>query len=227
MLASLDPTTPLTFPLRVAFAGAPAVPAAIMRVETPWLGGAGWEELLPAVTPIGTDRDVRLFRCDDLLLGCAQESFVASELAAGTRSLYERILGVTRGRYLCRIWNYVPEINTLTAGLENYHEFCQGRWLAFEAALGGEFQPQLPAASAVGYNARHIKVIFVAGETPPVHFENPEQVPAYLYPAEHGPRAIDVTPGRSSPARPPSKVIRPSRPANSMHNSSARSIICD
>jgi enamine deaminase RidA (YjgF/YER057c/UK114 family) len=114
---------------------------------------------------------------------------MASELAERTQSLYRRVLDATRGRHLYRIWNYVPQINSYTAGLENYRAFCQGRSLAFEASFGGEFQPQLPAASAVGYDAAQLKVIFVAGETPPVHCENPEQVPAYLYPPEHGPRA--------------------------------------
>jgi chorismate lyase / 3-hydroxybenzoate synthase len=55
--------------------------------------------------------------------------------------------------------------------------------------LGGGFQPQLPAASAVGCQGSQLEVIFVAGKTAPTHFENPEQVPAYFYPIEHGPRA--------------------------------------
>jgi enamine deaminase RidA (YjgF/YER057c/UK114 family) len=189
MLASFDPTTPLTLSLRVAFSGAPAQSAAAMRVETPWLGGAACEELFPTATSIGSQHGIRLFRCNTLLLGCAQEPFFASELAERTQSLYRRVLDATSGRHLYRIWNYVPQINSSTAGLENYRAFCQGRSLAFEASFGGEFQPQLPAASAVGCDAAQLKVIFVAGETPPVHCENPEQVPAYLYPPEHGPRA--------------------------------------
>jgi hypothetical protein len=55
--------------------------------------------------------------------------------------------------------------------------------------LGGEFQPRLPAASAVGCEGDRIDVIFAAGDAAPNHFENPEQVPAYCYPIEHGPRA--------------------------------------
>jgi hypothetical protein len=61
--------------------------------------------------------------------------------------------------------------------------------LAFEAILGAGFQPRLPAASAVGSRGSDIDVIFAAGEIAPTHFENPEQVPAYHYPLEHGPRA--------------------------------------
>ena len=188
MLASFAATTQLPVPLRVAFTGTPVEQEAIVQVDTPWLGGAMTEELFGSVTPIGLERDVRLFRSGRMLLGCAHEPFVARELAARTQSLYQRILSVTRGRHLYRIWNYVPEINAQCDGLENYRAFCQGRSLAFEATLGGEFQPRLPAASAVGCQGRQVKVIFAAGDIAPVHFENPEQVPAYLYPVEHGPR---------------------------------------
>src|SRR5215207_7623292 len=61
--------------------------------------------------------------------------------------------------------------------------------MVFEGMLGGDFRPQLPAASAVGCSGTRLEVIFVAGETAPTHFENPEQIPAYHYPVEHGPRA--------------------------------------
>jgi chorismate lyase/3-hydroxybenzoate synthase len=189
MLASIDPTPPVPFPLRIAFAGTPPAPDAVVRLLTPWLGGATTEELFEGVTPLGTEQGVRLFRCGRWLLGHAHEPFVGRELAARTESLYRRILAVTRGLHLYRIWNYVPEINVESNGLENYRAFCQGRSLAFEEILGGEFQPRLPAASAVGCIGNRIELIFAAGETVPAHFENPEQVPAYHYPAEHGPRS--------------------------------------
>jgi chorismate lyase / 3-hydroxybenzoate synthase len=83
----------------------------------------------------------------------------------------------------------VPRINEHTAGLEHYRAFCKGRSLAFEAAFGAGFEQQLPAASAVGSDGGTIEVVFAAGEKEPQHVENPEQVPAYLYPAEHGPRS--------------------------------------
>jgi enamine deaminase RidA (YjgF/YER057c/UK114 family) len=189
MLASIDPTTQGPFPLRVAFAGGPKQSDAIVRLGTPWLGGAGTEELFHSVTPAGTERGVQLFRSGDWLIGHAHEPFVAPELAARTESLYRRILALTRGQHLYRIWNYVPEINADTNGLENYRAFCQGRSLAFERLHGDKFQPRLPAASAVGCSGNRIEMIFVAGETAPTHFENPEQIPAYHYPVEHGPRA--------------------------------------
>jgi hypothetical protein len=188
MLGSIA-VTRLPVPLRVAFANAPGDPGVIARLDVPWLDGARIEEVFPAVRPIGLDQGVRLFQSGSLLLGHAHEPFVAKELAVRTESLYRRILRATAGQHLYRIWNYVPQINAHTAGMENYRAFCQGRSLAFEATLGGAFQPQLPAASAVGCRGTRLDAIFVAGAAAPVHFENPEQVPAYLYPVEHGPRA--------------------------------------
>ena len=189
MLASIDPTTPVPSPLRIAFAGAPTPAGAIVRVLTPWLGGAATEELFEEVAPLGTEQGVQLFRCGRWLLGHAHEPFIGGELAARTDSLYRRVLAVTRGRHLYRIWNYLPEINAASNGLENYRAFCQGRSLAFEGILGGAFQPRLPAASAVGCVGDRIELIFAAGESTPTHFENPEQIPAYHYPVEHGPRS--------------------------------------
>ena len=112
------------------------------------------------------------------------------------------MLAACEGRHLFRIWNYVPRINALTDGFENYRAFCMGRSLAFETKFGPTFQSVLPAASAVGSHGEHLDVIFVAGETAPQHFENPVQVPAYLYPVQHGPRPPSfarATVGRDGP----------------------------
>ena len=176
--------------LRVGFAGARDVSApATLCVDAPWLAGAATEELFVGVTPIAPVAGVQLFRCGGLLIGFTQEAFQPHELTARTEALYRRVLAACDGRPLYRVWNYVPQINALTDGFENYRAFCQGRAQGFEGALGGRFEPSLPAASAVGSHGDRIDVIFVAGETAPRHVENPEQVPAYHYPIEHGPRA--------------------------------------
>lgn len=177
-------------PLRIAFRGAPhPADASTAHVDVPWLAGAATEEIFPDASAVDAAHHVRLFRAGGLLLGHAREPFVATELAARTEALYRRVFAACRGRHLFRIWNYVPHINAGTAGLEHYRAFCLGRSLAFEADLGGKFQPHLPAASAVGSEGSHLELIFAAGEAVPHHFENPEQIPAYFYPSEHGPRA--------------------------------------
>jgi hypothetical protein len=162
---------------------------AVLRIAAPWLGGTAHEEIFAGATPIKSEYGLSLYRWGGLLLGHAHDPFVERELAARTESVYARLLEACEGRHLFRIWNYVPRINAVTEGLENYRAFCLGRSLAFERKFGPGFPAILPAASAVGSQGAHLDVIFVAGEQAPRHFENPAQVPAYQYPIEHGPRA--------------------------------------
>lgn len=178
--------------LRVEFSGSPATTAqspATAHLDLRWLAGARAEEIFPAATSAGSPEGVRLFRAGGLLLGLARERLETEDLAAQAEALYRRVLNATRGRHLYRIWNYVPRINAPTGALERYQAFCQGRSVAFEAEFGSAFQQLLPAASAVGSTGAHLDVIFAAGDALPRHFENPDQIPAYHYPVEHGPRS--------------------------------------
>jgi chorismate lyase/3-hydroxybenzoate synthase len=158
-----------------------------LRLPVPLLAGEAVERIFDEVHPAGETDGFRLFRRGGLLLGCALEP-ARPDLVAQSQSLYQRLIALSRGRHLYRIWNYVPRINAQVAGLENYHAFCRGRSLAFEEALGPAFTRALPAASAVGGDDHHLAVIFAAGSAAPRHIENPEQTPAYEYPEEHGPR---------------------------------------
>ncbi len=193
MPASPSPSLVRTCPgLRVGFSGSPADTAneaLTLRLDLPWLAGTRTENIFPAVTSAGTRDGVQLFHSDGLLLGHARAPFQSGDLALHAQALYRRVLAAARDLHLCRIWNYVPQINALTGGLEHYRAFCQGRSLAFEQEFGGAFQPLLPAASAVGSSGPHLDVIFAASATAPRHFENPAQIPAYHYPPEHGPHA--------------------------------------
>jgi chorismate lyase / 3-hydroxybenzoate synthase len=181
--------------LRIAFiparptADAVAETVAPLGIELPSLAGDGAEEIFRGLSPEGVKDGVALFRRGGLWVGHARESFTASDVEAAARRLYGRVLAACAGLQLYRMWNYVPCINEEAGGLEHYRAFCKGRSLAFEAAYGAGFERQLPAASAVGSDGRTIEVIFAAGRSGPRHVENPEQVPAYLYPAEHGPRS--------------------------------------
>ena len=106
-----------------------------------------------------------------------------------TGRLYHDLLEQSRGSFLYRIWNYVPAINGVTAGLEHYRHFCRGRSLAFEEHYGRDFQDRMPAASAVGCGGRALIVAYLAGKDAPEYLENPRQIPAYQYPPDYGPRA--------------------------------------
>ncbi len=176
---------------RVAFGGSTACTSGedppALRVALERLAGDDQETLL-AEAGAATMRDgVWLFRGPDLCggFGLARPDL---DLEAATEDLYRRLFAATDGLHLHRIWNYVPHINRLETRLENYRLFCRARSLAFETRLGKDFKALLPASSAVGAAAGPLAVAFVAGSTPGRHFENPAQVPAFDYPAEHGPR---------------------------------------
>ncbi|WP_175414828.1 hypothetical protein [Nibricoccus aquaticus] len=181
----------MTMELGVRFG--PAGSAAQVRgpeigIELPCMAGAAREEIFLGLELVTAVQGVILYRRGGLLVGHAREIFSETTVETDARRLYERVLAATGRRHLYRMWNYVPRINDQTGGLEHYRSFCKGRSLAFEAAFGAGFERQLPAASAVGSDGRTLEVIFAAGEAAPRHVENPEQVPAYLYPVEHGPR---------------------------------------
>lgn len=108
------------------------------------------------------------------------------ELAA---SVYRELLLHARGWNICRIWNYVPEINSETTGLENYRRFNLGRWQAYHDTFGESLTAHLPAASAVGLHGDVLVTVFVAARGAVERIENPQQVPAWRYPAAYGPKA--------------------------------------
>jgi enamine deaminase RidA (YjgF/YER057c/UK114 family) len=190
ILASAQPDTGLA--CRVSFG---ATAAEIRRfgreltlaVALPVLGGPRTEELLSNV-PAPTTRDgCTLYRAGDRLAGFAVAE-PNSDLEAAARDLYRRLFAVTKGLRIWRIWNYVPQINAVEHDLENYRRFCRGRSVAFEEHFGQGCQRQMPAASGVGAVAGPLAIAFLAGEAAPHHFENPQQVPAFEYPPNYGPR---------------------------------------
>jgi len=148
-----------------------------------------FEPIFSGARPDGNREGFALAMAGDVLLGVAQRR-VGSDLQQTSRDLYRQLFRAAAGWQLYRIWNQIPAINALAPqGLENYRAFSAGRSLAFEDHFGRDFTGQLPAASGVGTRHSELTVAFVAGRIAPRHFENPEQVPAYHYPAEHGPRA--------------------------------------
>ncbi len=156
-----------------------ALPVLAGVPEDPW-----WTDLVP----VGAAGDWRLFqRGDGWLAGGAVVS-AGGSLAAATETLYGALFTVLDGFSLARVWNYVPAINVERDGLENYRAFCVGRARAFEARYGAAAARQMPAASAVGCDGDTLAVFFLATREAPRHFENPEQIPAWSYPPQHGPR---------------------------------------
>lgn len=129
-----------------------------------------------------------LLETEDSLAGALVQD-VSFPLESNTYSVYLRFLKLTQNWNLLRVWNYVPYINDDTEDLENYKSFCQGRSLAFESFYGRDFEVKLPAASAVGINDSKLVLYFIASKKTGTHIENYEQISAFKYPQQYGPRA--------------------------------------
>ncbi len=159
-----------------------------LALPLPRLSGDISENIFSPVRPLTTCEGWSLWENDDVLVGC-RTAAVRGPIAETTESIYTSLLRASSGRSLYRIWNYVPAINAHVGGEENYRAFCAGRAQAFESAFGPSFSAMLPAASAVGCTGDSLCAIFVAGRLPGRRLENVEQIPAYLYPPEHGRRS--------------------------------------
>lgn len=160
---------------------------AALRVALPVLAGSGAETVLADASEPVIREGCTVCERGPWTAGFAVAS-PRSELEPAAGDLYRRLFAATSGLHLYRIWNYVPRINRVEDGLENYQRFCRGRSVAFEERFGGGFQRMLPSASAVGMATGPLAVAFLAGRKAPRHFENPGQTPAFEYPPKYGPR---------------------------------------
>lgn len=105
---------------------------------------------------------------------------------------YDRLfelLDVRRYPTVFRLWNYIGELLSPNAqGMEIYRDFVQGRARSFSKQASGTWH--MPAATGIGTRGKGIGVIALATrDAKALHIENPNQVSAYHYPKEYGPRS--------------------------------------
>lgn len=128
---------------------------------------------------------------EHLLVHASAALPVQADTGAATLAVYLRLLTRTRELgypWLCRAWNFVPDINRGSGDAETYVDFSKGRALAFDQF--GLPAARYPAATAVGSPAGSpLLVAFLASRTEPVAIENPRQTSAYRYPRQYGPRS--------------------------------------
>ena len=177
----------------------------IQVVHTPLLEGAGgarvWHEAWVGTGPMaeGESEGLRWRRSGgDVLFGTLVLSEEALDLpgsASALRHISElayarlfRLLDAQGLPHLWRVWNYIPDINGVQAGLERYRQINLGRGDAFEGCARSVTE-QVPAACALGVGGGPLSMAFMAGATPVVPIENPRQVSAYRYPDVYGPRS--------------------------------------
>lgn len=182
----------MTSQLKIEF-GAPATAFAdngselILKLQVPLLAGEQIESFSIEGREIQTHGVFSVIEGERNMLGvCAVPC--RFPLQETIYNVYSELLQLTRGWDIYRIWNFVPFINEETDNLENYKSFSIGRSLAYERRFGDDFHRVLPSASAVGVQNNTFALYFAAGRDGYRHVENPEQVSAFHYPAQYGPR---------------------------------------
>ena len=156
---------------------------------------------------------VRYRRGGEVLFGCIsvaeteREDGGLSALHAATRGAYREIfatLDELAYPHLLRVWNYLPQINIDTHGMERYRQFNSARRSAL-ADSGRDLTGNVPAACALGsVHGSPLVIYFLASRAAPTLIENPRQVSAYEYPAQYGPKPAF---SRASVLREPSGSI--------------------
>lgn len=193
------PTFPRSAEFLFQFGPVADAARASLQLDVPVLAGEPRETLFAGLKEAGRAEGFGLFTAGDWLVGVLVEP-LQTDVAAQAEAIYAGLLTLTgaQGRVPVRVWNYVGGINADCAeGLETYRVFCRGRSLAFERA--GWAGP-VPAASAVGGPPGMIAVLFAAARETPRARENPEQMPAYEYPPDYGPRSPSFSRAMQVPA---------------------------
>ena len=158
----------------------------------------------------GRHNELRFGHNQDVLFGVVQLSEAAFDanhhttpLQLAAESAYQAIFDLTdklKFPNILRFWNYLPDINGKSRGLERYRQFNAGRQDGFLERGRTVIGSAVPAASAVGCGAGPLTVCFLAGRgRMPAAIENPRQVSAYHYPSDYGPRSPTFS--RASVAR--------------------------
>ncbi|HWO99990.1 MAG TPA: hypothetical protein VNL74_05110 [Methylococcus sp.] len=178
------------------------MPFPFFHVDLPWLGTDEpslevW--LTDDRVASGSSGRIRYRHSDSFLFGCLrieEEQDTPPDPAhsplqqASYRAYGEmfELLDRLGYPYPVRIWNYFPDINQKSHGLERYRQFNIGRHDAF-LAHGRSLTRRLPAASALGTRGDSLTLYFIAARQPPIAVENPRQTSAFHYPRIYGPRS--------------------------------------
>jgi chorismate lyase / 3-hydroxybenzoate synthase len=172
----------------------------VAPVRMPVLGSGGefcevWRTSQPVES--GQLSRVRYRRSTDVLFGCislpetASDTGTAAALHRATEQAYREIfaaLDELAYPHLLRVWNYLPQINFVTHGVERYRQFNSARRNVLIAS-GRDLTGNVPAACALGsVTGSPLVIYFLATRAAPTAVENPRQVSAYEYPPQYGPK---------------------------------------
>lgn len=144
----------------------------------------------PSQRKSGRGFDIRT--TDDLMIAwCRIGDPDSASLKDDSDRIYDNLFHLIADQgypHLLRIWNVIQDINLPQDGLERYRQFCIGRQDAF-ARQRPDLVDRYPAASALGSSEGGLCVYFIAAREPGMTIENPNQVSAFRYPPQYGPRS--------------------------------------
>src|SRR5262249_38335989 len=116
----------------------------------------------------------------------------ADELSTAVSDVYRSLAAelARERRYPVRLWNFVPDIQGRLGDGDRYMAFNAGRFAAYCDWFGGadSFMQALPTSSAVGVSGDALWVYVLAADEAGVPFDNPRQIPPYLYSRRYGRR---------------------------------------
>src|SRR5581483_9901856 len=140
----------------------------------------------------GRHSNVHYRRGADVLFGCI--SLPESDgLHVATATAYREIFAAVDALgfpHLLRVWNYLPQINLHTQGIERYWQFNSARRDTL-IATARDVTGNVPAACALGSaDGSPLVIYFLASRTAPAVIENPRQISAYDYPPQYGPKPV-------------------------------------
>lgn len=166
----------------------------LSEVDTPQLGNTNMAEVWTSPAPVnyGEQHGIHYSASDEVFFGSIHiaESGQAP-LDVISCEAYKNIFDLLQAQgypYLIRVWNYLPNINQITDGLERYRLFCLGRHQAI-SERNSFIERDLPAASAIGTRNGNLQIYFLAARKAGKQIENPRQISAFHYPRCYGPRS--------------------------------------
>lgn len=165
----------------------------VVWVETPVLGSDAFYEVWTSDKAVTPYQDKSIFGSgnEDIFFGCMSIQVAnAEDLSETAQYAYSRIFDFLQSSIypnLIKVWNYIPEINAVEAGIERYQSFSVGRHEAF--VRYHRKVEDSPSACALGSHGGSLVIYFLASRSSGVQIENPRQTSAYNYPKQYGPRS--------------------------------------
>lgn len=156
-------------------------------------GASSSQQLLEQVGEVSRQGDWVCFHAESALqqVWVFRKPLLADQqLTELTLQAYKQLLELVEQSklQLARVWNFIPQIHSEEAGLENYRLFNLGRSRAFEQNYGTLGHQKMPAATGIGTPENELIICVLLTENGVEHLENPQQIPAWKYPAMYGPQ---------------------------------------